>query len=121
MIMPSRFVTNWRSKLVYSPEIIRRLNEHNDAWKSRSDVEAMVKLLLAREGGPAAPTRLEEGGHMKSKNALLALAFVAIGLTLAALGIYVGETDDAPGAALIGILLLIGSVVLAVRTVRRKA
>lgn len=37
-----------------------------------------------------------------------------------AAGIYIGDTDDAPGAALIGILLMIGAVVLGVRTARRK-
>ena len=36
-----------------------------------------------------------------------------------AVGIYIGDTDDAPGAALIGILLMIGAVVLGVRTARR--
>jgi len=40
---------------------------------------------------------------------------------MAAVGIYIGETDDAPGAALIGILLMIGAVVLGLRTARRKA
>ena len=33
----------------------------------------------------------------------------------------VGETDDAPGAALLGFVLLVGAVVLAIRNVRRKA
>ena len=32
---------------------------------------------------------------------------VAIGVAIAVLGIHVGEIDDAPGAALIGILLMI--------------
>ena len=45
---------------------------------------------------------------------------MAFGIAFAAGGIYVGETDDAPGAALIGILLLVGSVVLGVRIARRK-
>ncbi|HEY8468155.1 MAG TPA: hypothetical protein VIL18_00865 [Longimicrobiales bacterium] len=49
------------------------------------------------------------------------IALIIIGLAIAAAGIYVGETDDAPGAALIGILLMIGAVVLAVRTARRRA
>lgn len=48
------------------------------------------------------------------------LGLVAIGVALAAAGIYIGDTDDAPGAALIGILLMIGLVVLGVRMVRRK-
>ena len=59
---------------------------------------------------------------MKSSitNLITALGLVAIGLALGAVGIYIGDTDDAPGAALIGILLMIGAVVLAVRIARRK-
>jgi len=49
-----------------------------------------------------------------------ALGFVAIGIAIAAVGIYMGDTDDAPGASLMGILLMVGAVALAVRTVRRK-
>jgi MYXO-CTERM domain-containing protein len=59
---------------------------------------------------------------MKSSiaNTLMALGLIAIGVSIAAIGIYVGETDDAPGAALIGILLMIGAVALGVRRARRK-
>jgi hypothetical protein len=59
---------------------------------------------------------------MKSSvtNVLIALSLIAIGVGMAAAGIYIGETGDAPGAALIGILLMIGAVVLGVRTARRK-
>ena len=53
-------------------------------------------------------------------NILMALVLIAIGVGIAAAGIYIGETDDAPGAALIGILLMIGAVTLGVRTARRK-
>lgn len=53
-------------------------------------------------------------------NLSMALGIVAAGVALAAGGIYIGDTDDAPGAALAGILLLIGALVLAVRIVRRK-
>jgi hypothetical protein len=49
---------------------------------------------------------------------VLAVAIVAVGVALAAGGIYVGDTDDAPGAALLGILLMIGAVALAVRIAR---
>lgn len=56
-----------------------------------------------------------------TKNLVLASGYVALGLGLAAGGIYVGETDDAPGAALLGLLLALGLVVLAVKTARRKA
>jgi hypothetical protein len=49
-----------------------------------------------------------------------ALGLVAIGVAIGAAGVYLGETDDAPGAALVGILLMVGAVALAVRTARRK-
>jgi hypothetical protein len=53
-------------------------------------------------------------------NGVMAGALVAAGVALAAVGIYIGDTDDAPGAALLGIVLMIGAVVLAIRTVRRR-
>ena len=63
-----------------------------------------------------------KGDLMKSSatNVLMALGLIAIGIGIAAFGIYLGETDDAPGAALLGILLMIGAAALAVRTARRK-
>ena len=54
------------------------------------------------------------------RNSGLALGLVAIGVAIAAGGIYVGETDDAPGAAIAGILLMIGAAALGVRTALRK-
>jgi hypothetical protein len=51
---------------------------------------------------------------------VLAVGLIALGLVIGAGGIYIGETDDAPGAALIGILPMIGLVALGVRTARRK-
>ena len=51
---------------------------------------------------------------------LLSLILIAIGVGIAAAGIYIGETDDAPGAALLGILLMLGALALGVRTARRK-
>ena len=53
-------------------------------------------------------------------NVLMVLAFIAIGVGIAAAGIYIGEIDDAPGAALLGILLMIGAVALGARTARRR-
>ena len=60
---------------------------------------------------------------MKSSitNVLMALGLIAIGVGIAAAGIYIGETDDASGAALLGILLMVGAVALGVRTAWRKA
>ena len=66
---------------------------------------------------------VEGNGLMKvpGQNLLMAAGLVTVGMALAGAGIYIGETDDAPGAALIGILLMVGSVALAIRIVRRKA
>ena len=60
---------------------------------------------------------------MKSSaaNFLLGLSLVVVGIALGAAGIYVGETDDAPGAALIGLVLMIGTVIFGIRTARRKS
>ncbi|HYF92854.1 MAG TPA: hypothetical protein VD969_11475 [Symbiobacteriaceae bacterium] len=54
-------------------------------------------------------------------NSVMALGLIATGVAICVAGIYIGETDDAPGAALMGILLMIGAVALGVRTARRKA
>ena len=43
-----------------------------------------------------------------------------MGLALGAAGIYIGDADDAPGAALIGVVLMIGAVALAEKTALRK-
>ncbi|WP_038169742.1 hypothetical protein [Verrucomicrobium sp. BvORR106] len=51
---------------------------------------------------------------------ITALGLAVIGVALAAGGIYVGETDDAPGAALLGLLLMIAALVFAVRIARQK-
>ena len=53
-------------------------------------------------------------------NSVMAFGFVVMGGASAAAGIYIGDTDDAPGAAIVGILLMIGPVMLGVRTIRRK-
>jgi hypothetical protein len=54
-------------------------------------------------------------------NLTLALGLAALGIALAAAGIYVGETDDAPGAAVLGLLLMIGCLVFAVRIGLRRS
>ena len=58
---------------------------------------------------------------MRSSNLVVAVGVAILGIANAAGGIYLGEADDAPGASLIGILLMIGALVLAVRVARRKA
>jgi CubicO group peptidase (beta-lactamase class C family) len=45
---------------------------------------------------------------------------IALGLAIAAMGIYVADADDAPGAAVIGMLLMLAGVVLGVRAARNR-
>lgn len=52
-------------------------------------------------------------------NLVMAFGIVAIGVAIAAAGIYIGDTDDAPGASLMGVLLMIGALALGVRTARK--
>ena len=49
-----------------------------------------------------------------------ALGIVAIGVVVCGALIRLGDYDDAPGASLLGILLLIGSVVVGIRITRKK-
>jgi hypothetical protein len=53
-------------------------------------------------------------------NLVKAFTLVALGLAVAAMGIYVAEADDAPGAAVIGGLLMMVGVVLGVRSARGR-
>ena len=49
-----------------------------------------------------------------------AFALIALGLAIAAMGIYVANADDAPGAAGMGFLLMLAAVLLGVRTARNR-
>jgi hypothetical protein len=49
-----------------------------------------------------------------------AVALLALGLAIAAMGIYVANADDAPGAAVGGFLLMLAAVVLGVRAARNR-
>ncbi len=53
-------------------------------------------------------------------NPVKAFTLIALGLAIAAMGIYVADADDAPGAAVIGILLMVVGVVLGVRAARNR-
>ena len=101
-----------------------RYDRKRSAIRNRADFAHLlydVKFFkMADASAPA--TALFEGDLMKSsrKNVVMAVGLVAIGLALAAAGIYIGDTDDAPGAALIGIVLMIGAMALAAKTALRK-
>jgi Beta-lactamase len=47
-------------------------------------------------------------------------AFIALAVAFGAMGIYVADADDAPGAAVIGLLLMTGAVVLGVKAARNR-
>lgn len=49
-----------------------------------------------------------------------ASVLIALGVAIAAMGIYVAEADDAPGAAVIGFLLMLAAVVLGIRAARNR-
>ena len=53
-------------------------------------------------------------------NSVKAFALIALGLAIAAMGIYVANADDAPGAAVMGFLLMLAAVVFGVRAARNR-
>jgi hypothetical protein len=53
-------------------------------------------------------------------NRLHASALVALGLAIAAMGFYVANADDAPGAAAMGMLCMIAGVVLGAKAARNR-
>ena len=53
-------------------------------------------------------------------NPVKAFTLIALGLAIAAMGIYVADADDAPGAAVIGMLLMVVGVVLGLRAARNR-
>jgi CubicO group peptidase (beta-lactamase class C family) len=53
-------------------------------------------------------------------NSLKAFTLIALGLAIAAMGFYVAEADDAPGAAAMGLVLMAAAGVLGVRAARNR-
>src|SRR5512132_1526464 len=53
-------------------------------------------------------------------NPARAFAIIVLGLAIAAMGTYVANADDAPGAAVIGFLLMLAAVLVSVRTARNR-
>lgn len=64
----------------------------------------------------AGPSRAgPEGRAMKYLLAAVAVLVIALGVA----GIVLGEADDSPGLQLLGAVLVVSTIVYAVRTVRR--
>jgi hypothetical protein len=53
-------------------------------------------------------------------NNVKAATLMALALAIGAMGVYVADADDAPGAAVIGLLLMIGAVVVGVKAARNR-
>ena len=53
-------------------------------------------------------------------NPLKAFTLIALGLAIAAMGTYVADADDAPGAAGMGMVLMVVGVVLGVKAARNR-
>jgi hypothetical protein len=53
-------------------------------------------------------------------NNIKAAALITLALAIGAMGFYVGEADDAPGAAVMGLLLMLGGVVAGVKAARNR-
>ena len=53
-------------------------------------------------------------------NFVKAFLLIALGLAVGAMGIFVANADDAPGAAVFGMLLMVAGVVLGVRAARNR-
>ncbi|MBE6082306.1 hypothetical protein [Sporanaerobacter sp. PP17-6a] len=97
-------------------EVEQHLKECDDC---RSDYEKMKSPVNI----PLPPTTDKEVDFLKKvrrKAWCIAACLFVIGILIGIAGIYIGETDDAPGAALIGILLMIGLVVFGVRAAWRR-
>ena len=77
--------------------------------------------LFSREVVPGCRENYH-GDSMKLsfKKLLISFCLIAIGISLAVAGIYIGELDDAPGAAFIGIMLMIVTVIFGVKIARVK-
>ncbi|MEZ5283934.1 MAG: hypothetical protein R2712_03815 [Vicinamibacterales bacterium] len=55
-----------------------------------------------------------------STNPVKAFALIGLGTAIAAMGLYVADADDAPGAGGLGFLLLVAAVVIGVRIARNR-
>jgi hypothetical protein len=60
MVARTKWITNWRSKVVYNPEVLRLLSEHrpesdSPAWKSQADVDEYVSMLNQTQEPPPPP------------------------------------------------------------------
>ena len=97
-------------------EVEQHLKECNDCRTDYEKMKSPVKTQIP-------PTTNKEVDFLKKvrrKAWWTAVCLFVIGILIGIAGIYIGETDDAPGAALIGILLMIGLAALGVKAAWRR-
>lgn len=89
---------------------------------SASSVIAIAAAMFARNLQNSLGLDAGEESDSRSRRwcLVMPLSFVAVGVAVGAAAIYVGDTDDAPGAALMGILLMLVMVTLGVRAAWRR-
>src|SRR5688572_13016793 len=83
----------------------------------------LIRISAVAHGLVRTPRlRLGHAAGMKTTmmNPVKAFTLFALALAIAAMGIYVANADDAPGAAVIGMLLMVAGVVLGVRAARNR-
>ena len=107
---PAQAAGSW-SRLV-SPETAASPSEGNKGLSRHfirisADAHGLVRTPRAGLGHTA-------GMKTTVMNTVQAFTLFALGLAIAAMGIYVADADDAPGAAVIGMLLMVVGVVLGV-------
>ena len=52
MVMPSKWLTNWRVKMVYSPFVLTRMKDHWDDSKESQQKAASIVAEMARRAAP---------------------------------------------------------------------
>src|SRR5687767_568958 len=73
------------------------------------------RIVRGGKSSPSSP--IASGLHSFAASAPV---LVSPSLAIAAMGIYVADADDAPGAAVMGLLLMVVGVVLGVRAARNR-
>jgi hypothetical protein len=52
MIVSADRVANWRAKVVYDPEVLRRLAQIKPNWQTKAEIEAYLESLIQRPSEP---------------------------------------------------------------------
>jgi hypothetical protein len=100
-----------------------RVGKRSRAGQARAEQVHIIRISTpahnsVRTSRP--PSVTVAGMTSKVTNNATAAALITLALAIGAMGIYVAEADDAPGGAVIGLLVMIGAVVLGVQAARNR-